>query len=201
MISLESNPTAAPRHIAFCLSVFFGVVAMAPACATVPPATQRTIVDPDVYSIYAGLVSHSWLVTDARAKVLVVQKETPGHWPCTLDHMPPDPKWREAFDAFRSRLATGGTWMEGRSLGHPYKVKPEKDLFRLDFLRRNPDARGYLRFSDIGFDSTKTRSVLAMDHWCGGECGGGGYHFLEKVDNQWVPAKGPGLVGPCGWMS
>ena len=82
-----------------------------------------------------------------------------------------------------------------RDLRHPYLVVPRRDIMALfsktggnwpEFYRRYPDSGGYVEVSAVGFDRAKTRAMVYMAHHCGGLCGGGTHHLLEKVDGAWV---------------
>ncbi|MBI3662203.1 MAG: hypothetical protein HY234_04020 [Acidobacteria bacterium] len=51
--------------------------------------------------------------------------------------------------------------------------------------------------SAVGFDETKTRAIVYVNYVCGGLCGGGGFHLLEKGRNGWREADG---IAKCTWM-
>ncbi|MEZ5316357.1 MAG: hypothetical protein R2752_03045 [Vicinamibacterales bacterium] len=171
------------------------------------PETALPITDPDVYAVYRGIVTGSWLVRVAQARTVVIQQETPVSWPCALTYGHPDPEWQNAFDAFRAALTQRYLWRAGLDLGVPYRVVRRVEIDAAvgrgwaEFFRRYPDAGGFMRMSAVGFDSARTRAVLATDVSCGATCGEGGYRFLEKRSGAWQAAEGPGLVGPCGWFS
>jgi hypothetical protein len=68
------------------------------------------------------------------------------------------------------------------------------------FYEKWPGSGGFVRVSAFGFDATKTRALVYMDHNCGALCGGGAHHLLEKEDGVWTPAAPEGLLN-CVWAS
>ena len=52
--------------------------------------------------------------------------------------------------------------------------------------------------SSVGFDPSRTRSVAYVSVFCGGECGGGAYHFLLKEEKGWKEVTGSPA---CEWVS
>jgi hypothetical protein len=43
-----------------------------------------------------------------------------------------------------------------------------------------------MEVSAVGFDRTKTRALVHVGGHGAADCGGGRYHFLEKVGGRWV---------------
>lgn len=68
------------------------------------------------------------------------------------------------------------------------------------FYSRYPDSGGYVVFSAVGFNETKTRALVYIAHYCGNLCGGGSHHFMEKVDGRWRETR-PKDVTMCMWIS
>ena len=68
------------------------------------------------------------------------------------------------------------------------------------FYDKWPDSGGFVRVSAVGFDRTKTRALVYIDHSCGALCGGGTHHLLEKKEGVLKPATPEGLRN-CVWIS
>ena len=174
-----------------------------------PPGSA--IADPEAYAVYASLLPQEWLVRYARAKTLVVQKETVAHYYCQPEGGELDTDWRPVVDAFRAANARPQAIRAGESLGFPYIVVPAAEIDAIfdyspsawawvDFNVRFPDSKGFIRVSAVGFDEDKKRAMVYMGHHCGGLCGGGVHHLLEKVDGQWRKAHLSGVT-QCYWNS
>lgn len=67
------------------------------------------------------------------------------------------------------------------------------------FYRRYPDSGGWIELSAVGFNANKTVAVVYMGNHCGGLCGGGKFHVLQKKDGKWIPLDWKGKS--CGWES
>jgi hypothetical protein len=65
---------------------------------------------------------------------------------------------------------------------------------------RYPDSGGFMQVSAVGFDTARARAIVYMAHSCGGLCGGGTYHFLQKIDGVWREVKVQGMTS-CTWVS
>lgn len=169
--------------------------------------------DPEMYAVYSSLLRNSWIVR-AKATNLVVQEETATDWRCLPSGKPMKMDWREVLDSLRSANNQVHTLRAGHDLGLPYQVVPSStiaasmdkrvlDLARdgwQGFHRRYPDSRGYLQFSMVGFDAPRRRAMVYVAHHCGGLCGEGSHHLLERHDGQWREVQVPGL-SQCHWLS
>lgn len=58
-----------------------------------------------------------------------------------------------------------------------------------DFHTLYPDSKGFIEVSAVGFDESRTRAMVYVAHYCGGLCGGGMHHVMEKVNGTWHPSK------------
>jgi hypothetical protein len=55
----------------------------------------------------------------------------------------------------------------------------------------NPrSSAAYVKMSAVGFSREKTRAIVYMESACGGLCGSGRYHLLEKVHDRWKEVRG-----------
>jgi hypothetical protein len=68
------------------------------------------------------------------------------------------------------------------------------------FYERHPNSGGWIEFSAVGFNPSKTIAVVYAGHSCGEICGGGTFHILHKVDGKWVPLPLRGGTY-CVWVS
>lgn len=201
------------RHIA----VVLGTSIMALSVSTFPRAQEVKPVavdDPEMYAVYSSLLPNEWVVRVAKAKNLVVQEETATNWSCMPSGKPMETDWKVVLDNFRSANAGLHAIRAGQDFGLPYQVVPasmiassmDKPIPNLvsdgwqGFRRRFPDSGGYLQFSVVSFDAARQHAMVYMAHHCGGLCGGGVHHLLERDGDKWRAAKVPGLI-QCQWVS
>lgn len=175
-------------------------------------AGQREIDDPEAYAVYASLIPSEWTVRVARASRLVVARETATHNQCLPSGGPLETGWRPVMDSYKAANATIRSILPDRDLGHPYVVVPKSEIAQVfkeprdlasgwtTFYNRYPDSGGYMEFSAVGFDPSKTRALVYVAHHCGSLCGGGAHHLLQKIDGRWTPARLEGVT-QCVWMS
>ena len=147
--------------------------------------------DPEAYRVYASLLQTGWPVWPDKAKVLVIQQETTTTLPCfarSLETSLADrfTTWKPVLDAYRAANQTVRTVLPGQELGFPYKVVKAREIASV----------GYIQVSAVGFDAARTRAMVHMAYLCGGLCGSGNLHLLEKVNGGWRQA--PSL---CMWRA
>ena len=166
--------------------------------------------DPEAYAVYAGLLQTAWSVRFAHVKTLVFQQETGTRWECVPSGKPLEAEWKPVMENLREENAGVKLLQAGFALGIPYVVVPTADLQASihgvpnspwsGFYERYPDSGGFIVASAVGFDPLKQRAIVYMAYSCGPLCGGGSYHFLEKVDGAWHEANSMGVVN-CFWAS
>ena len=173
------------------------------------PAAESVIDDPEAYVVYATLIAAEGPARRDASKQLVIQRETVVNKDCTVSGGALETDWKAVADDFKLENAHVRFVSPDRDLHRPYVVVPEKDLLAFftkqggnwpAFYRQYPDSGGYVELSAIGFDRSKTRAMVYVAHHCGGLCGGGSYHLLEKVDAKWREADVPGMT-TCMWVS
>ena len=176
--------------------------------------------DPEAYAVYATLLADHWLVRHARAVTLVIQRETttmressfcrslPSGGPLESDW------WRPVVENYTAANAAAHDIVPGTGLGRPFVVVPSAEIRAIfkasmraqgdggwtEFHRLYPESRGFVEVSAVGFDAEKKRAMVYLAHHCGLLCGGGGHHFLEKVDGVWRKVQLHD-VKQCIWMS
>lgn len=177
--------------------------------ATQIPASQAVIDDPEAYAVYASLLPREAPIAGGKAKRLVLQRETVTNNECTLTGAALETDWKPVVDDFKLQNAHLRFILPDRDLHYPYTVVPRRDILALfakgggewpAFYQRYPDSGGYIEVSAVGFDRSKTRAMVYMAHHCGGLCGGGTHHLMEKVNGAWRTADVPG-ISACMWIS
>ena len=190
------------------------VVALAGWSSRAQIAKPIAVDDREMYAVYASLLQREWIVRVAKATNLVVQEETATNWGCMPSGKPMETDWKPVLDDFRSANAGSHVLLAGQELGLPYQVVARATIAAsIDrpipngvsdgwqgFRRRFPDSGGFLQMSVVGFDSTRQRAMVYVAHSCGGLCGGGTHHLLERDGTRWREAKVPDLV-QCVWAS
>lgn len=175
----------------------------------VPPALDDT----EVYAVYASLLTDNWLGATGNAR-LIIQRETTPYNECLPMRSALEGDWLQVLDNYAAMNAMPRAIQPGRNLPRPYTVLAQADIHRgfdapygapqgdgWSALReRYPDSRGYLWFSAVGFNATKTRALVYLAYQCGGLCGAGAHQLLEKVDGRWQPAQLP-KAAMCSWIS
>jgi len=68
-----------------------------------------------------------------------------------------------------------------------------------DFYKRYPNSGGWIELSAVGFNADKMAAVVYMGHYCGGLCGGAGFHVPQKKDGKCAPLEWKGET--CVWRS
>jgi len=64
------------------------------------------------------------------------------------------------------------------------------------FYGKYSDSSGYITFSRVGFNQSKTQALIYLDLHCGELCGVGGHIFLSKEKGEWKV-----IGGKLCWMS
>jgi hypothetical protein len=166
--------------------------------------------DSESYAVYRALLPAEWTVRIAHAKTLVFQQETTIHQRCMPSEAEVNAAWQPVVENFRTANTTAWILLPEFDLGIPYTLASSSEIqsaLRLvsndpwvGFYKRYPDSGGYMMVSAVGFDALKGRALVYMAHSCGLLCGGGRYHFLEKINGVWRETKIPG-VPKCSWIS
>jgi hypothetical protein len=171
------------------------------------------LTDPDAYAVYAAVIPSQWPVEAAHATRLVIQDTTEiamyAVRPCYPEG--PDIKgpWEAALTDFKQQNTQSWALMQQFPLAIPYDLVRRDDLEEFfkargilgwdDFNAAHPDAKGYIQMSAVGFDTTKMKAIVFVAHHCGGLCGAGQYHFLERQQDRWTEVR-PN-VRACSWVS
>ncbi len=161
---------------------------------------------PEAYEVYSTILPSAWPWQVANAKRLVILSETKSYKMCLRPEKEYDDLLRPAISEY-VRL-NEKTWLlqQNFRIDKPYDMITSDELkssFEQEgwktFYEKHPDTGGWIELSAIGFNKDKTIAVVYMGHSCGGLCGGGGFHVLQKKEGKWKPLKWKGRS--CSWAS
>jgi hypothetical protein len=146
--------------------------------------------DAEAYEVYSAIL-RPWQVV--KAKSLVIRSETKGYKMC----LRPDGESEKIIGQAISQYVklNEKNWLLKRGL----RIKKPYELAPFDKLRSALNSRGWIELSAVGFNADKTVAVVYMGHHCGGLCGGGGFHVLQKKGGKWAPLTWKG--SSCAWES
>ncbi|MBO0724516.1 MAG: hypothetical protein J2P52_02865 [Blastocatellia bacterium] len=163
--------------------------------------------DAEAYEVYAAILPTDWLWQVQKAKSLVIQSETKVYKMC----LRPDGESEKIVGPAISEYVrlNEKTWLLQQRLNieKQYEFIASDDLKSIfkqpggweRFHTQYPDSGGWIELSAVGFNADKTVAVVYAGHHCGGLCGGGGFHILQKKDGKWAPLKWNGKS--CSWVS
>jgi len=160
----------------------------------------------EAYEVYSAILptERPWRVDNAKS--LVIQSETKGYEMC----LRPDEQSEKIIGSAISEYVklNEKNWLlkRGLSIEKPYELISYDELSSAlkqgwweDFYKRYPNSGGWIELSAVGFNADKTVAVVYMGHYCGGLCGGGGFHVLRKKAGKWAPLEWKGES--CIWRS
>lgn len=174
-------------------------------------AQQKTALtkyeDADAYEIYSMLLPLEWTTTAAHAKTLVIQTETVDYEMCLQPEKEYTQLLSPAITAFE-KLNKQPTLLQRKFADSiSYRLVTSADIKATfdetysweKFYKLYPSSGGYTQISQIGFNADKTIAIAYIGHSCGGLCGGGGFHVLQKKEDKWSPLEWKG--SRCYWAS
>jgi len=163
-------------------------------------------VDSDAYEVYSAILPSEWPVRVAHAKMLVIRSETSGYGMCLHPEKDSEDMIGSAIAEYVELNKKPLVLQRNLSLAIPYDLITFKDLKSAinqggwdGFYKKYPDSGGWIELSAVGFNAEKTVAVVYMGHSCGGLCGGGQFHVLQKKEGKWVPLNWKG--SSCAWAS
>jgi hypothetical protein len=178
------------------------VLAASSAQPAVPVADP--ISNPESYAVYAELFPDGSAVPEL--KRVIIQRETVTEDRCAADEPAPEGRWSPVMEDFVRQNAAARELQRSFSITLPYELVPASDLKSVmgnagadweAFYARYPESGGFVRFSAVGFNESRTLATVYMEQLCGTRCGGGAQLFLEKQDGRWLPSD-PGIR--CRWV-
>jgi hypothetical protein len=98
----------------------------------------------------------------------------------------------EAANKFKDAIATFYRIQTRKWLLQPrFQIEKPYRFYGPDaIVHRSDQSRPYVEMSVVGFNHEKTRAIVYMQSTCGGLCGSGRYHLLEKVHGNWKEISG-----------
>jgi hypothetical protein len=186
------------------------MLALALALWHILSPTPNPLTDTDAYTVYGVIIPAEWPVRVAHAKRILIQDTTeigsmrvPPCYPQGTDI--DNGQWAPALADFKRQNGEPWALLQQFSLDLPYDLERKEDLeaFKVrggweDFTT-HPDTHGYIILSAVGFDPDRKKAIVYVAHHCGGLCGAGNYHFLERQSGHWTETT-PN-VEVCGWIS
>ena len=162
--------------------------------------------DAEAYEVYSVILPTNWVWQAQKAKTLVIQSETKGYKMCLQPEAESEKIIGQAISEYVK--LNEKTWLlqEHLNIEKPYKFITSDGLKTVfehgdweKFGKQYPGSGGWIELSAVGFNADKTVAVVYMGHHCGGLCGGGGFHVLQKKDGKWAPLTWKG--SSCSWES
>ena len=186
-----------------------GITLMFGGISVAYPAVQNDplpITDPEAYKIYASLLPQ--IGRDIGAKTLVLQRETETYPRCMPSGGPLETEWRSVIDNYQRENSAVRFVLPEQPLQIQYAVIPSARIQASfndgvargweEFYRQYPDSGGSVQVSAVGFNALKTRALVYIGYHCGGRCGAGSHHLLEKIDGTWREVALAGVT-QCFW--
>ena len=164
-------------------------------------AEQSPLTDPEAYAVYNAIIPSDSLVREAHAKELLIQDITrlPTDKYCSLQGPDLIGPWAAAAANLKKENIEPKSLVRQFALLVPYRLIQKEILdgffnaggiFGWDaFHATYPDAHGFLVVSAVAFDDKHDHAIVHMSHSCGGLCGEGRYHFLERTPDGWKEAN------------
>ena len=193
-----------PSIILLLISLFSPFQSTSASAAAQQPAYQVT----EAYEVYSAILPSGWTWREAKSKKLVIRSDTRTYDMC----LRPEKEYEEIIGPAISDYVRQNekTWIlqKNLSIEKPYEIIRGDEIQSMfeqglegwkPFYEKYPDSGGWIELSAVGFNGDKTVAVVYMGHHCGGLCGGGNFHVLQKRDGKWVPLEWKGRS--CGWAS
>ena len=188
-----------------------GMIAIAGTSSSRAPETT-VVQDPEAYRVYEAVFQREPPVTGAKATRVVVRAETVRNDRCGVSGPALREEWKSVIESFDRQNARPRVLLPGFALQPPYVLVTSAELDALAagarrdeawwgaFYQAFPDSGGFFEVSAVGFDERQTRAMAYVAHHCGGLCGSGKHHLLEKVGGRWRAARPEGL-SQCQWIA
>lgn len=158
----------------------------------------------EAYEVYAVILSSEYRFKNA--KQLVIRRETDSYEMCLKPNQEFQERLSPAIAAYVELNKKEWLLQPKLQIDRFYQLVG-KDRVKMIFDQGSweayygayPQSEGFIQFSAVGFNRDQTIAVVYMGYGCGGLCGRGEFHVLEKVNGKWKPFKWEGES--CAWMS
>ena len=163
------------------------------------------ITDPETYAVYAAVLETGWPRPNIPRAMVALEEKNAVRPACAALDASLAPEWRQAVDSY-ARENNRVRWLVADAdLGVPYVLVTSPKYEDL-LMEAAGDVRKIfdefwgqmsVSLSAVGFDSTKTHAVVALQYSCQTGCGGGKRFLLEKEGSRWRPTSAN--VAACEW--
>lgn len=162
----------------------------------------------EAYQVFSAILPSEWPWRIANAKRLAIRSETSTYEMCLRPEKEYEAIIGPAISDFVKQNQQAYLLQNKFHVEKPYDLIPAseyKSIFRnglggwSTFYKKYPDSGGSIELSAVGFNADKTIAVVYMGHSCGGLCGGGGFHVMQKKEEKWVALDWEGTR--CHWVS
>jgi hypothetical protein len=174
--------------------------------ATNKSAPPKSYEDAEAYEVYSAILPTEWLGQLARAKSLIIRSETENYKMCLRPEAESEKIIGPAISEYVKLNEKPWLLQRRFNIERPYELVSYDELRAAlkqgwweNFYKQYPNSGGWIELSAVGFNADKTVAVVYMGHICGGLCGGGRFHVLQKKDGKWAPLKWKG--SSCAWAS
>ncbi len=194
------------------------LLSLIPALVVLTPngrihAQPNTIDDPDAYAVYASVLAEPSFRDDAAASEIAIFEETRAHTDCLprAAEREVGPEWAAVVKSYREQNARPRRLLPGFNLGMRYWLISQSELERQlaahPGVGRTGDGLVYAQFprgklfflSAVGFDATRMRALVTVQHTCGFDCWGGSHILRVRNGERWVQPAGD--VSTCTWQT
>lgn len=169
--------------------------------------------DDAAYQVYSDLFSEKDTVGITPGQLVIIQRETirGGNMSFDKDISRCFPQNWEFHWEYKSALADYDKQNRvphvlDRRFNMPssYQLLSDKQIDALisakkvvwsGFEEKYPSSFGYIVVSAVGFNSSRTRAIVAASRDCGVLCGGGRDYAMEKIHGRWVEDH-----AGCSWF-
>jgi hypothetical protein len=193
-------------RVAMRLTGFVSVIVL--ASAQVKDSSEaKPYDDVEAYNVYSTILPNEWPWSAANATTLVIRSETEPYAGCISPDKESEKVVGSAIADYKKENRTKWLLQRQFQIEKPYEIVNSDTIAIVQkeggwngFYNRYPNSGGWIELSAVGFNPSKTIAVVYAGHSCGGLCGGGMFHILQKVDGKWVPLRFKGVTS-CSWQS
>lgn len=179
-------------------------------------ASPSQYADAEAYAVYSVLIKEEWPARVAKADKLVIWAETSdypslgdGPTMCLLPAKGEEAIYGPVVANYQEVNKKVWSLQPKFDMAAPYQIVPGAVIDEIfakkgidgwkEFYAKYPGSGGAISMSAVGFNADRTIALVYMGHSCGGLCGGGSYHVLQKNNGKWAEIEWHGMQ--CMWAS
>jgi hypothetical protein len=161
--------------------------------------TKPVYDDQDAYDVYVAVLPKEWMLYGKPAKQLIVQEEIYPVKMCLEPEAESAKLIGAAIADYNQQNEMVRSLQRNFKTDKPYVLLPAEAFTPKGqskwgpILAKYPNSGGYFLLSAVGFNREKTVAIVWQEHRCGGLCGFGEFHVMQKVQNEWQPLEWQGL--------